>query len=397
MHRHERGVGGSFLIHTILGLGIALAAAGCTAGGGETGDAGGDSGPGSGGNPSGGVGTGNGALCEVSKSGIAVSKGAGTVPSITWSGKEFAIAWTSYEKDQGGDIHFALIDKAGNKLTESVVNEGAAESKLPHVSRLGSGDYLVLWYDVDGGGSKALGRYVSADGSPKGNAFQLAGSKNKEARPNSAVTASGGLVAAWMDSPGSFVGTLGGSQVSASMPINPAGYPVVASSGDASAAVWIDGSRLAFARLSNPLSPMAPSYFRDGGGVVNVPRLAPAGGGAFVATWEDGADDDATVFMTRIGADGKAGNEINVPTESGSANFPDVAVMGDTALVAYYQFRDGPAKIFLARVTADGAVDSDDEIATGKYPRMAVAGDQVGLVYAQPDGPVKLAIVDCSQ
>jgi hypothetical protein len=338
------------------------------------------------------------ASCAVEARGIAVSSGKGTGPAIVWGGSQYAVTWTSLDKD-GGDIYFALLDDKGHKVREVPVDVGPDTSGVSSVVRTDSG-YLVLWQVQKSTGSAILGRFLGEDGTPTDATLPLAQSQSNEARPAGVVRGSA-VVAAWMDTPASFVGLLNGNAVGQPRPIDQGGYPALASAGNSLGLLWTAGSKLGFSRLSLPLSSLEPVMFRDAAGKANVPRIAAHEDGSFDIAWEDGrsGEGNENVYFTRIDADGKVAAELAVPPESGSANCPDVAWLGARSAVVYYQFRDGPPAIFLSLISPDLTRDGEEFQISGteaaRFPRLSWTGETLGVVYADNDGPVRLSLVTC--
>ena len=194
-------------------------------------------------------------------------------------------------------------------------------------------------------------------------------------------------------------GTLSGAALAGKATVPGASDPSLAACGDTVGLVFATGSKLGFARLARPAGGVSPFLFRDAPGKANVPRASAAGDGFFV-TWEDdrGGDGHETVFLTRVGADGKPAGEVPVPGDAGSANYPDVATLGDAAAVVYYQFRDGPSAVYLSIFGPDlRRAGQDLEIAKkgARTPRIAAGGGGLAVVYARKEGPARLATVAC--
>jgi hypothetical protein len=367
---------------------LAAAAAGCTTGG--PGDK--DGGPGTS------TGSTGQSACAVTAGDVEISAGEGGQPVVVWTGDGFAMAWTSFAKD-AGDIHFALVDAKGAKKTQQVIHEAVGESKLPSIVRLSGGGYLVLWQDADGTGSIVRGRRVAEDGSPQGVAFQLTTTGSAEARP-AVGSAAGSVFAAWMDASSAFVGALANDAIGPKSSVA-GGYPALGGSDVAMGLAWTTGSQLAFSTISAQLGGIQPTLFRDASGNANVPRLAPGAANSFLLAWEDSREGEGNenVFLTQIGPDGSPGGEISVPSEGGSANYPDVVDTGANVAVVYYQFRDGPPSIYLSLFGADLTRSAEDLQISGnaaaKAPRAAWGDGRLAVAYAEPDGPVKIAIVEC--
>jgi hypothetical protein len=165
--------------------------------------------------------------------------------------------------------------------------------------------------------------------------------------------------------------------------------------------VWTAGNKLGFARLSSPIHGVDAVIFRDAPGVANVPRMAAANGGGYWITWEDsrGGQNDEAIYLAHADASGKVGRELRVTGTEGSADYPDVASMGENAAVVYYQFRDGPPAVYLSLIGPDMNRIGEPLRISGhggaRFPRVAASGGALAVTYAQRGGPARVAVVVC--
>ena len=239
---------------------------------------------------------------------------------------------------------------------------------------------------------------------PKGLAFQIAKSASTDARPT-AAPASVGTAVAWSDSTSSMLGLLTGEMLVSTTSIDQGVSPAIGGSGAALGITWIAGSKLGASMMTSPGAPLAPVMFREAVGKANAPRVAVHDDGTLSVVWEDNraGDGNETVYLTRIDKSAQSGAEMRIPMSPASANYPDVAWTGTHDAVVYYQFRGGPASIYLSLVGPDLAADGQDlEVSAGavtvRYPRIVRTGDAagtLGVVYAEKDGPIRASLVTC--
>jgi len=386
----------------LLSVGLAALASAC--GGAGTGDdagAGGGTGTGTGtdtGAGAGSTGTGaTGSACALVTKGAPVSEGLGAAPSLLWTGDQYAVAWTDTSKDDG-DIHLAMIGPDGAKKSEVEIDSGAAVSS--HVSVVRAGDGLVvLWQDAAGAGSVVRGRRVNMDGQVQGNAFQLAQSGVAEAWPVGA-SAEAGIAVAWMDTGRAHVGFLGAdSALSGTVPVDGGMFPWVTADGAELGMAWSTGAQISFARptVNGPMNPV-----HHPGVNALLTRVAMGGSSAFL-TWEDIRDGEGSeqIFLVRVEEGGAVSNEVVVPADGGSANWPAMVWTGSHVAVAYYQWRDGPPAVFLELFKPDlTSLKVDLEVsgeAGARFPALAWTGEEIGVAYAEKDGGIFLSTVSCPQ
>lgn len=380
-------------------LALGSACGGDGAGGGGAGGAASGAGPGTGVTTGAGGGTGGGtsAACSVVARGLPVGAAPASQPSLLWTGSGYAIAWT----DAGAgdkDIRLALLDAEGTVQTSVVLASGVELSSHPSVALVG-GRVLVLWQDITLNGSAVRGRFVGLDGQLQGGALTIAPSAVEESWPILAGT-SAGAAAVWMDQGGAKLGMLGqDGALSSQVTVNGASYPAIAVDGADMGLAWSLGDNVAFGRpdASGAMSPV----FHDGV-VAGLTRVSFGGGAAFVV-WEDmragvGNED---IYAVRVGADGSVSSETRVPAALGSANWPAAVWTGEQLAIAYYQFRDGPPRVYLELLAPDlkpARVDLEvSGAAAARFPSVAWNPDagEIAVAYAERDGGAYLSRVTC--
>jgi hypothetical protein len=331
--------------------------------------------------------------------GVALASTPGTTPSVVWGGAAFGIAWQATAPSAPG-VRFTLVDRSGAPQGEHVVAT-AATARLPRAFATGGG-WVVVWQEGPPGAIVIRSQRLDANGAPSGGACEVARTNAQDARPVGA--ASGGAAAAtWMTASGSLVGPIGAAcAVDSKLVLDGATFPSVNGCGDHLGMTWVHGTNVLFAPLTGAGSSIlgAQASLRSATGEAHLPRAACSRTDAFI-TWEDvraGAGNEQ-VYVARASSDGAAQPEVAVPSEVGSANWPDVAFTGTHVAVAYYQFRGGPPAVFLTTLSPTLERTGDDVRLSGsggaKFPSMAWSGQALAIAWADVDGPVRVAIADC--
>jgi hypothetical protein len=314
-----------------------------------------------------------------------------TSPAVAFGAGRFAVAWT--EEHTG--LHLAVVDDLGNQVATRILATGPKLAEAA-VTALPAGGFFVAWQEA--GAVRAL--RVGADATPAGSAFTLGTTAGGAPRPSLAAAA-GGTAITWADTTGVTVGEPSDTGLGTPATVPGGADPALAASADA--LVFTTGNKLGFARLALPVRKLEPEIFGDLPGAIKVPRASAAGHGSFFVTWEDDAAGDGheAVYLTRIGADGKRASEVLVSSDSGSANYPDVATVGGYAAVVYYQWREGPPAVYLSLLGPDLRPAGEDLRVSEKgarVPRVASstpAEGTLGVVYTRHDAPARLSRVTC--
>jgi hypothetical protein len=375
---------------------VAGAALGCSSG-----NPGGETGGNPGGEPGGNPGTTIAppatpvSQCSVT-SNTAISSDEASSPAVAYGGGHFAVVSSSGA--HGGAVVLAIVDMDGRTLHQQTLSTGNGTSTA--VAALPGGGYLVAWEERTGTGGTVLAVRVGADGIPAGNPITVATSASAEAHPDVAAGRGGALIT-WTEASGGYVAEVTHDAIANKTALPGAAQTAVVA-GSKGAAVWSAGPQIGFRTIAMPGAAAAPPVmFRSAPGRANLPRAA-AGPDGYGVVWEDtrGGSDNEAVYFARIGADGRTSPEVAISPGGGSADYPDVAFVGDRAAVTYYQFRDGPPAVYLRLVDENGARVGEELQVSGhggaRFPRIAWAGGgNLGIAYAQRGGPVRLAIVDC--
>lgn len=382
-----------------------LTAVGCGTGGGpgQPPGPGGETGPGGEPGPGGGPGPETTPVSSCTVTGRTALGGDDTSPAIAFGGGRFAVVWSD-RAPGGGDIVLTLADQDGRALHEARV--AAGRGSAPAVAALPDGGFLVAWQEASGAGSTVRAVRVDADGKPAA-PLTVAATNVGEAHVDVTATRKGALVA-WTEASRAAVGAVERGAVTGRLAIPGAAQLALATGPSEIGAVWAAGAQLGFARLPPALGTAAPGAaaravsFRSATGAANVPRVAAGPDGGYTVVWEDnrGGTDHEAIFLAAVDADGTPSAERAVSPAGGSADFPDVVMIGGRAAVTYYQWREHPPAIYLSLMDpAGGRVGEDlvvSEHGAARFPRLASAGGgKLGVAYAERGGPVRLALVTC--
>jgi hypothetical protein len=125
-------------------------------------------------------------------------------PSVTTlTENKFVVCWTSYQQDGSEDGIFGqLFEDVGNKIgNEFQVNTYTQDNQsLPKISGLMDGEFAVCWIDAkrDGSSYGIFGQIFNADGSKKGDEFQVnTTTMFTQFNPSIASLSNGGFIISW--------------------------------------------------------------------------------------------------------------------------------------------------------------------------------------------------------
>ncbi|MDB5303423.1 MAG: uncharacterized protein JWM97_972, partial [Phycisphaerales bacterium] len=255
--------------------------------------------------------------------------------AVDASGNTVAV-WQSLGEDgDGWGIYGRRFDPSGNALgNEFLVNTTTTHDQVnPAIVLTSSGAFVVVWTSNQSGAQAVYGRGFNADGTPRGNEFQVSlnttpmGSR----APAVAMDGSGNLVVAW--------------------------------EGNGSA----DSDGVYYRRYQSTLQPSGPES------LVNTttsssqfdPSIGMNAGGAFVIAWTDNGSGAGKIAAQRFNQSGNAtGSQFQVGTTGG--NHEDFSQVGvDSAgnfTVAWADNFGGPREsdVYTRRYTAGGvALDAN--------------------------------------
>jgi hypothetical protein len=386
---------------------------------GSGGSSGGDVGSGGSDNPGGGSVSGPPSPCQLvgSEARITEAAGASSTPAIVWTGAGYLVAWSD-DRSGSGDIYVASLSPDGVKVAPeiAVVSTPAADRSASLAPS--AGGYLVGWSEQGSPGFVIMTRPLAADGSPTGDAATVASSSATEARPL-LEAGLGGVAATWIDAAGgvptAMVGRLSATG-QMSRPPEPlklgAGaqttFPASAGSATQLGVAYSDGRdghlNLRMALLDASLAPTVDLLLRDAPNDAQNPSIL-WDGTRFAVAWEDLRGADEQVYLARVGTDGAAEAALAVPEpDTGGADWPKLATDGNSTVVTFYQFRDGPPQIYLSVLGADGTKQGGDlQVSRGtsgkaRFAAIARGATEYGVVWEDTrfgDSEIMFARVSC--
>lgn len=341
--------------------------------GGAGAGAGSPTGPGSG---SGGA---DGSCREVVDS-VPVGTGDAFTPDILATSDGWAVVSVN-----AGEIWLDMLDDMAAGLSRAQLSQSAGTALLPSIEPLEDG-FVVVWMQ----GSDIYVRMVSATGTPGQGPALVAETTSAEPRPDGATTGDG-LAACWMQSPtSSRAAVLSGAAIEESEELDGL-FPAVAARDGEIGVAWStggEGGPVSFARLGDPTATVID-------GSASLIKDMVAGDEGFYVAWEDVTAAYEQVKLARIA--GTSVETRRIGPDGWSANWPSLAWLGEDLAIAYYQFRDGPAGVYLAIVGSD-LTDSglDLEISpAARFPAVAGGHGSVAVAYNLDPGPVEVSIVTC--
>ncbi len=342
---------------------------------------------GQGGTSNGGNGGSGGAVsgpCTETLDSATVGVGDGFTPNIITTPTGFALVAT-----YGGEVYAHLLSETGVVTASAQVSTAAGNARLPTIAYDGS-TYRVVWAQGMGVYTRAL----NAAGAPSGPSTLVTMTTSTEPRPNIAGTGNADeLRAAWMQSTGSTAALLDGHNISESDTVD-GFFPAVAMQGSTVGVAWSDGANdgpITFATADDLTSTVTVN------GSSALIKDLTASDTAFYMVWEDVSGSVEQIGAARIV--GTAVGTGSVAPAGSSANWPAAAWTGTQLAVAYYQFRSGPASVFLTFLEEDlSPTNIELELAQdAKYASVAVGHGVVAVAYNLDPGPVQLSFVTCTE
>ena len=314
-------------------------------------------------------------------SGITISSESGTQtnPAVAFDGNDFLVVW-----EADGDIHGALVTRAGRVLNPAIVISATPNAqRFPAVAFDGT-NYLVTWQDDRSGGLTIYGARVSPAASvldPGG--IPISGSFAGLA-PALAFDGTNYLVA-WYDiagAEGHVYGarvSRGGSVLDASPIVISSGsqhpqQPSVAFDGTNYFVVWEQGQasfEVYGARVTQAGAVLDPGGVNicDAPGEQQRPKVAFAGGN-YVVVWDDARSGNSDIFEARVSPGGNVLDPCGrqVTFDSSEQLRPAVAFDGTNVLAVWEDARLGTRRIFGARITQNGPADQNGILISTELP-----------------------------
>lgn len=246
-------------------------------------------------------------------------------PSLVATGTGFGVAWGDRRDELNGDIFFARLDASGSKVGADVrLTDHPRISSNPSLVWTGTRFGIAFLDDRNGGTGDTWFVGVSAGGAKMGSEIRISSTSLGSLGPSLVWTGSEYGVA-WDSRP------------------EPATTHVL------------------FARLDASGNRIGAEVQVDGGpGRSGSPSLVWSGAEYGVA-WTDQRDGNPEIYfigLTDLGV--RIGSDLRVTTDPGSLNSPTIVSTGTEYAIAWSDFRNFNAEIYLARIACQ-CVDSDGD------------------------------------
>jgi hypothetical protein len=330
---------------------------------------------------------------------------------FTIGAEAFAFAWDTdhyvlvYANPStgDGDIYVGRLAADGSPMGAPLaVDSTPGKSDLPSLLRTQTG-YAVVWQEGTAG-QAVIAHALNADATPIGTSVAIASTQSNQSRPVLSHAPDGMVAVTWMDA----IQGKGGVQIALIDPtltktVGPQrvaptdidGWPWVAGDDNTLAMAWSDklvGPYDVHFALIDPanLTMSTPTSIR---GVARrdalLPRMIRTSFG-YLAAWEDQRGTEGQIYMALVDPAGnRIGGGLVEESNSGDANWPNIAWTGKAAGIVYYQWRSSRPQIFMSFVDATGARVGglhDLQVSRGtagwsKYPDVVFTGKEFGVMY----------------
>ena len=241
-------------------------------------------------------------------------------PSLVWSGKQFALAWSDYRDTSNGEIYWAGLGGDGRTIDEVRVTKDTTASLGPKMVLTADG--FGLAYLGPASNSGGLGMYLvtlDSAGHPGGTPREISAPEAVALDDDLAWTGKQ-FVVAWDDirdpvrtiyfARADASGVPVGSEVKEVTPASDALFPaVIVASGQLMIAWRQDGggaSDVTLARRSaNGDTIGSPIPVTQGEHVFSPPSLVDAGDGILAVAWEDSHDGNYEIYLRELDPSGE--------------------------------------------------------------------------------------------
>jgi hypothetical protein len=346
---------------------------------------------------------------------------------VASDGQNSFVVWRNATGDAGNRIYGRRIGPDGEILDGTGIDisagpdvPDAANAAAPAVAFDGT-NYLVVWSEWDGNGTRIGGARVSLAGQVL-DRFEVAGS-NWESLESPAVAFGGGVfLVAWHQSDGgveheiratrvSPAGTVVDPQVlevDSRGPYDSVLYPAIASDGNDFQVVWtqienivpvhVHGTRVsATGAVQRPSTAIATTE-----GIIHERAGIAWQNGTYLVVWTTESESGFDVYGTRLNSAGAVVDPagIAIATRPSNETEPSVGGNGGSFFVAWNDRRKGdsqygPATLTGTRVGSDGTVESPDGRVIGNTDDLSVVASASGpgrftVTYSR-DAPVPRA------
>jgi Tol biopolymer transport system component len=304
---------------------------------------------------------------------VSDADGTSSGAQIVWTGTHLAVAW---QNDAGGDwdIWFRLFDGGGNPTGPAipVTDHPGHSMDLGGLVWTGS-EYGLVWRDNRDGDWEIFFARLDASGHKIGQEVQVSDNETYSSEP--AVVWTGKKYGvAWIDMPesdweiyfavldefGAPAGTARRVTTVAAASMDPALAPMPSGYGLA----WEDerhgNAEIYFARLDTSGTVTGgPTRVTDDPAASKEPSVVWTGS-EFVVAWDDYRDGNAEIYVARLDSDAlEVGDDVRVTDHAWDSVLPSLAWTGVGLGVAWSDYRDGNWEVYYSEISCCDDVDLD--------------------------------------
>ena len=326
----------------------------------------------------------NGRVLDPTGIPIAISGAGERMPSISFDGTNYLVAWTGPETGTGYAVGATRVAPDGTVLDPSGIGVPGftVYQGTPVVASSGE-NHLLAWWSAGGYHSEIYGARVGTDGNllDENGIIDISTAASLQVDP--AVAFGNEYFAVWADLRmgtdwdvyGSFVDSRGKASAHAVFPVSTRvsgqKYPAIAFDGRNYLVVWQDGSTSSGYWKIHGVRVDAQGQVLDSKDILlpglNFAQEHPAvafDGTNYLVVWQDYRDSRYTgwqcgIYGARVSADGQLIDTDAVPicTAAGDQQYPSISFDGAQYLVVWQDGRKSyTGHIFGARVATDGTV-----------------------------------------
>jgi hypothetical protein len=293
--------------------------------------------------------------------------GSSEAPSLSWTGSEFGVSWRDTRDTGGtGEIYFARVSAAGAKLGSDLrVTSDANYSYTPSLSWTGTGsEFGVSWYDNRDGNYEIYFARLSSTGAKLGADLRVTSAAGDSMLPSLAWTGTEFGVS-WQDvrdgnneiyfARVSAAGAKLGSDWRVTSAASDSSNSSLSWTGSEFGVSWQDGrdgnNEIYFSRLTSYGSKLSELRVTSDASGSSSPSLSWTGS-EFGVSWQDGRDGNNEIYFARVSSSGlKLGDDLRVTSVASDSMVPSLFWTESEFGVSWYDYRDGNAEIYFARIT----------------------------------------------
>jgi hypothetical protein len=294
--------------------------------------------------------------------------GTSTVPSVVWTGTEYAVAWADDRGVGNWDIYFARLAGDGEMVgTEVRVTTDAGASTFPSLVWTGTG-FGVAWQDSRDGNDNIYFARLDEEGAKIGTDQRILATPGGSAVPSLVWTGSVFGVA-WQEyidgnweiyfARLNVVGVRIGSEMRITASPRDSDNPSLVWTGEVYGVAWQDyrdsNWEIYFSRINAEGFEMSTDVRVTDASLESVFPTLVWNGREYGLAWQDSRVGNQEIYFTRLTSVGvKLGSDVRVTAAAGGSASPSLAWTGSEYGVVWQDYRDSNWEIYFTRLTATG-------------------------------------------